>query len=102
MLAALIESLELELPGRDFVLTTNTFATPAHRVYEALGFDVQETRWHFDREIAEQLWRVSHEQRAPVATHIRFQSGRWEVRVFIMKRKYATPMRVASPLHAGG
>lgn len=86
MLSALIDALSDEFPGRDFALTTNTFATPAHRVYAALGFSVAETRWHYDREIAEQLWRVPHEQRAPVATHIRFHTGRWEVRVYIMTR----------------
>lgn len=94
MLAAVIESLETDLPGRDFALTTNTFATPAHHVYAALGFQTIETRWHFDREIAEQLWRVPHEQRAPIATHIRFHNGRWEVRVFVMRRKSGTPVRL--------
>lgn len=93
MLAALMDALALEYPGRNFALTTNTFATSAHRAYEALGFGVIETRWHYDREIAEQLWRVPHEQRAPIATHIRFHLGRWEVRVYVMTRPPTTPMR---------
>ncbi len=94
MLAALMDSLEPEFPARKFALTTNTFATTAHRVYEALGFTVAETRWHYDSEIAEQLWRVPHEQRAPIATHIRFQTGRWEVRVYVMTRPPGAPMRL--------
>jgi ribosomal protein S18 acetylase RimI-like enzyme len=94
MLAALIEALEADHPGRDFALTTNSFATSAHRAYRALDFETQETRWHYDREIAEQLWRVSPEARAPIATHIRFHGGRWEVRVFTMKRRSGSPLRL--------
>jgi RimJ/RimL family protein N-acetyltransferase len=92
MLAALIESLEAHFPGRDFALTTNTFATRAHRAYQSVGFVTQETRWHYDREIAEQLWRVPHDVRAPIATHIRFHNGRWEVRVYTMKRRSGSPL----------
>ena len=94
MLAAVMDSLEPEFPGRRFALVTNTFATPAHRVYEALGFRTVETRWHFDREIADQLWRVPHTDRALIATHIRFSTGRWEVRVYVMHRPSGAPMRL--------
>jgi RimJ/RimL family protein N-acetyltransferase len=92
MLATLIHSLEAEFPGRDFALTTNSFATTAHRAYRALGFQTEETRWHYDREIAEQLWRVSSEVREPISSHIRFHNGRWEVRVYTMKRRSGSPL----------
>ncbi|HEX6031340.1 MAG TPA: GNAT family N-acetyltransferase [Tepidiformaceae bacterium] len=94
MLAALMTQLEFEYPGRDFVLSSNTFATNAHRAYEAVGFRIAETRWHHDREIAEKLWKVPHQARAPIATHIRFQNGRWEVRTYVMRRKARAPMHV--------
>lgn len=97
MLAALMSALEADYPGSDFVLTTNTFAAHAHRAYQALGFEISETRWHFDRDIAEMLWRVTPAQREPIARHIRFQSGRWEVRVFVMKRRCGTPMAARRP-----
>lgn len=91
MLATLMTWLESEFHG-DFVLTANTFAEHAHRAYFALGFRVTETRWHFDREIAELLWKVPHAEREPLTPHIRFQNGRWEVRVHIMRRRRGTPM----------
>jgi RimJ/RimL family protein N-acetyltransferase len=96
MLAALMTWLERECPGPDFVLTSNTFAEHAHRAYFALGFRIVESRWHFDREIAQQLWRVSPEAREPVARHTRFQNGRWEVHVHVMMRKPGTPMDLRS------
>ncbi len=95
MLAALMEWLEVQFAGdSEFVLTTNTFAEPAHRAYRALGFRVVETRWHYDSAIAEQLWKVSAEEREPVSKHIRFHSGRWEVRTHVMKRPRGGPMDV--------
>lgn len=86
MMAALLQWLEEEYPGSDFVLTTNTFAERAHRAYQALGFRVAETRWHYDRPLAEQLWRVSREQRKGIEKHLRFHNGRWEVRTHLMAR----------------
>ncbi len=84
MMAALIDWLEREHPGPDFVLTTNTFAERAHRAYQALGFKVAETRWHYDRPLAEQLWRVPRPQRKAIEAHLRFHNGRWEVRTHLM------------------
>lgn len=92
MLAAGMTWLEEKYAGSDFVLTTNTFAAHAHRAYAALGFAVAETRWHYDREIAEMLWRAPPAEREPVAKHIRFQAGRWEVRTHVMRRRRGTPM----------
>ncbi len=92
MLAALMRALEVEFPGEDFVLSSNTFAEHAHRAYQALGFAVIETRWHFDREIAERLWKVSPAEREPIARHIRFHGGRWEVRTHVLKRPHGVPM----------
>ena len=86
MLTVLIEWLERDQPGRDFVLTTNTFATRAHRAYRAVGFSVKETRWHYDRDIAAELWDASPERRAPLMPHMRFHNGRWEVRTYLMER----------------
>jgi RimJ/RimL family protein N-acetyltransferase len=97
MLAALMEWLEGEYATLDFVLTSNTFAEQAHRAYTALGFRVSETRWHFDREIAEQLWKVSPREREPISHHIRFQNGRWEVQTHVFKRPRGTPMETGSP-----
>lgn len=103
MLAALMGYLETEEPRPSFILTTNSFAEHAHRAYRAVGFETVETRWHFDREIAEALWRVTPAQREPVSRHIRFQDGRWQVRNFIMRRKPGTPMitRLATPRAVG-
>jgi ribosomal protein S18 acetylase RimI-like enzyme len=92
MLAALMTWLEGEYPGRDFVLTSNGFAENAHRTYRALGFEVAETRWHYDKELAAKLWRVSAKEREPVARYLRFQSGRWQVRAYIFRRKAGAPM----------
>ena len=92
MLAALMLWLESEYPGQDFVLSSNTFAERAHHAYQSLGFEVVETRWHFDREIAEQLWKVPPSVREPIARHLRFQNGRWEVRTHVMARRRGTPM----------
>ncbi len=92
MLAALMTWLEVEHPRPSFILTTNSFAEHAHRAYRAVGFEVTETRWHFDREIAEALWRVTPREREPVSRHIRFQNGRWQVRTYIMRREPGAPM----------
>lgn len=92
MLAALMSYLEVHHPRPSFVLTTNSFAEHAHRAYAALGFEVSETRWHFDREIAEALWRVTPKQREPISRHIRFQNGRWQVRSFVMRRQPGAPI----------
>ncbi len=86
MLTALLEWLTAEYPGPNFVLTTNTFAERAHRAYQSLGFQVAETRWHFDRPLAERLWRATHEERKAIEGHLRFQNGRWEVRTHLMVR----------------
>gem|GEM_PF-844532 len=96
MLAALMTWLEKECPGQDFVLTSNTFAEHAHRAYFALGFRIVETRWHFDREIAQLLWRVSPEQREPIAKHVRFHNGRWETQVYVMVRERGAPMDLSN------
>lgn len=93
MLAALMTSLESQRPyGPDFVLTSNTFAEHAHRAYQALGFEVVETRWHFDKELAERLWKVGPAEREPIARHIRFNAGRWQVRTHVMKRRRGARM----------
>jgi RimJ/RimL family protein N-acetyltransferase len=87
MVDTLVRWLEVRYPsGPAFLLSTNTFATHAHRAYRAAGFEVSETRWHHDREIAEALWKVSPEQRATISDHVRFHRGRWEVRVYLMRR----------------
>ena len=96
MLAALMTHLEQDPQRTSFVLTTNSFAEHAHRAYRALGFEITETRWHFDREVADALWRVTPKQREPVSRHIRFQNGRWQVRSYIMRRGAGTPMNLAS------
>lgn len=93
MLAALMAHFEAERPDApEFVLSSNTFAESAHRAYRALGFEVAETRWHFDKEIAEQLWKVGPVQREPIARHIRFHTGRWQVRTYVLKRRRGAPM----------
>lgn len=98
MLAALITWLEAEHPGQDFVLSSNTFAGHAHRAYFALGFRIAETRWHFDREIAEALPLAPRALREPLQPHLRFQSGRWEVRTHVMRRLRHTPMETGQRL----
>lgn len=87
MLRALVEWLEVQYPnGPGFVLSTNAFATHAHRAYRAVGFEVAETRWHYDKQLADELWRVPTEQRAPIAPFTRFHQGQWQVRIHIMRR----------------
>lgn len=87
MMLALTAWLDAQYPlGPACVLTTNAFATHAHRAYHAAGFEIAETRWHFDRQLADLLWKVAPAQREPIAPYIRFQRGQWEVRVHIMKR----------------
>lgn len=92
MLAALMSWLEAEYTRGDFVLSSNTFAEHAHRAYFALGFRIVESRWHYDREIAQLLWQVSPQEREPVARHVRFHAGRWEVRTHVMRRPRGAPM----------
>jgi RimJ/RimL family protein N-acetyltransferase len=92
MLAALMDWLEPSYPGRPFVLSSNTFAEHAHRAYFALGFEVVETRWHYDRELADMLWRAGAEGRRPIAQHIRFHGGRWEVRTHVLRRNSGIPI----------
>jgi len=91
MLAAVMGWLEEEYPGPDFTLTSNGYAERAHRTYRALGFRVVKTRWHFDKEVAARLWRVSPRERDAVAPHIRFQGGRWQVRAHIFSRPQGHP-----------
>jgi ribosomal protein S18 acetylase RimI-like enzyme len=100
MLAGIMLWLEQVYPRRDFVLSSNTFATHAHRAYYALGFRVAETRWHFDRDLAERMWKVSGAERELVSRHMRFQNGRWEVRTHVMQREHGAPMDVREPLWA--
>ncbi|MGI8925908.1 MAG: GNAT family N-acetyltransferase [Tepidiformaceae bacterium] len=95
MLAALMDWLERAYPAAEFVLTSNTFALHAHRAYLALGFQVTETRWHHDRELAAELWKVSPARRREIDSHIRFHNGRWEVRTQVFRRKSGTPMATA-------
>jgi hypothetical protein len=94
MLATLMPWLEHQKPGVGFILSTNTFAVHAHRAYLAVGFTIVETRWHYDKEIAERLWKVSVREREPIARHIRFFGGRWEVRTHVMRRRPGAPMDV--------
>jgi len=94
MLAVLMQWLEAAHPRASFVLTSNAFNSHAHRAYTALGFEVSETRWHFDREIADALWRVTPKQREPIQHHIRFQNGRWQIRTHIFRRQPGSSMDV--------
>jgi RimJ/RimL family protein N-acetyltransferase len=87
MVDALVRWLEERYPhGPGFLLSTNAFAVHAHRAYGAVGFEIAETRWHHDRQLAEMLWKVTPQQREIIAEHIRFYRGRWEVRMHIMRR----------------
>ena len=97
MLAVIMSWLEGEHPGRGFVLTSNAFASHAHRAYAALGFSLADTRWHFDRELALELWRVPAAQRESVAQHIRFSNGRWEVRSLMFRRRPGAAMETGRP-----
>jgi RimJ/RimL family protein N-acetyltransferase len=92
MLAALMTWLEDTDRGRPFVLTSNTFATHAHRAYLGLGFQVVETRWQYDHELAEGLWKATGPQRDAIAEHVRFMNGRWEVRTHVFRREPGAPM----------
>lgn len=96
MLAVLMRWLEQEHPRPSFVLTANAFNEHAHRAYRALGFEIAETRWNFDREIAEALWRVTPKEREPLQRLIRFQNGRWQVKVYIFRREPGAPMDVGT------
>ncbi len=92
MLAALLSWLEAEYPGPDFVLTTNTFAERAHHAYFVLGFEIGDTRWHYDRPLAEALWHAPREQRRAIEGHLRLRKGRWEVRTYLMVRPQRRPL----------
>lgn len=94
MIAALMTSLEITHPGLDFILATNGFATPAHRVYHALGFTILETRWLVDEEIAKALWKVDKERRKPIMEHMRFAGRQWQVRQHLMVRRAGATMNV--------
>ncbi|MDW8046459.1 MAG: GNAT family N-acetyltransferase [Chloroflexota bacterium] len=100
MLAVLLRWLEAEVPGRSFVLTTNSFAERAHRAYQALGFTVEGERWQYDPDLAAGLWRATPEQREALRGHLRFENGRWEVRVFVMRRLPGAPMALGPRLGA--
>jgi hypothetical protein len=101
MMAALMTALESEFPGRRFVLNANSFAEHAHRAYFALGFRIEETRWHFDLDLARSLWTIPPRERRPIANHIRFRSGRWEVRTHLMIRESGAAMSVDEPVIGG-
>ena len=94
MLAALMTYLEEGMPKASFVLTTNAFALGAHKAYHAVGFEISETRWNWDKEIADALWRVTPKEREPISRYIRFQGGRWQVRTYVMRRQPGAPMKV--------
>lgn len=94
MLSVLMRWLEKEHPRPSFILTANAFNDHAHRAYRALGFEPVETRWNFDREIADALWRVTPKQREPIQRFIRFQNGRWQVKTYIFRREPGTPMHL--------
>jgi ribosomal protein S18 acetylase RimI-like enzyme len=96
MLAALMTSLEQDYPGRPFALNANSFAEHALRAYAALGFEIMDTRWHFDLDLAKELWRIAPEERRPIARHLRFQNGRWEVRTHLMERQPGTYMNIGA------
>jgi len=102
MLAAVMAWLEKAHPGRDFVLTANSFAVHAHRAYRAVGFEVTETRWHYDRELADLLWRVTPAERGEITRYMRFQDGRWQIHALVFRRRAGTPMDTrAGPLQGG-
>lgn len=105
MLAALVNWLEVAYPRREgFILSTNAFATHAHRAYRAVGFDITETRWHYDREIAEGIPMATPEQRAIVGPFIRLNHGRWEVRIHVMRRPlhWRAPVSPEASVPVGG
>jgi RimJ/RimL family protein N-acetyltransferase len=86
MLTALIDWLAVDQPNKSLVLAANTFAERALRAYGALGFAPAETRWLYDSALAEALSRLPPDRREPVAGHVRFLHGRWEVRTYLMRR----------------
>jgi ribosomal protein S18 acetylase RimI-like enzyme len=94
MLGILMRHLEATDPRVSFLLTSNAFNEHAHRAYRALGFEITETRWHYDREIAAHLWKVTPREREPLQRHLRFQNGRWQVRTHIFRRAPGTPMQL--------
>jgi RimJ/RimL family protein N-acetyltransferase len=96
MLAVLMEWLEVHEPRPSFLLASNAFNHHAHRAYEALGFRISESRWHFDRQISEQLWKVTPKVREPIQRYLRFQSGRWQVKTHIFRREPGAPMDVSA------
>lgn len=97
MLGILMQTLEREDARVSFLLTSNAFNEHAHRAYRALGFEISETRWHYDREIAAQLWRVPPRLREPLQRHLRFQNGRWQIRTHIFRRMPGAPMHLDAP-----
>lgn len=96
MLATIMTWLEPQRPGRPFVLTSNSFAGHAHRAYRALGFEITETRWHFDQDVARELWKAPEEVRQTLTGHTRFVNGRWEVRAHVFSRPAGAPMDLSS------
>ena len=102
MLAVLMTWLEDAATGFDFILTTNTFAEHAHRVYFALGFSVIDTLWVHDEGISRAMWDVPYDRRRQVSAHIRFFDGAWQVRQHLMQRRAGTAMRIDSGTAAAG
>ncbi|MBI5946884.1 MAG: GNAT family N-acetyltransferase [Chloroflexi bacterium] len=95
MMAAAMGWLEAEYPASDFILTSNAFSERAHHAYLALGFEVTETRWHHESDLAMQLWKVAPAEREALSPFLRFSNGRWEVRTHVMKRKRGAPMALS-------
>jgi RimJ/RimL family protein N-acetyltransferase len=91
MLRALIDWLAVRYPSRDVVLTTNTFAKPAHRAYRAIGFEIVEKRWQYDEAIARALLRGPRDFYVRIAPHVRYTNGRWEVRTLLMRYRTTPP-----------
>ncbi len=85
MLQALLGWLDTRDCG-ELVLSVNSFAHGARRIYERLGFAPVETRWQFDPALDADLRRLPPGQHGPVEGHVRFSLGRWEVRTFLMRR----------------
>lgn len=86
MLEALLAWLDARDGGSELVLSVNSFAHHARRIYERLGFLPAETRWQFDPALDAALRRLAPAQRSQVDGHVRFQRGRWEVRTTLMRR----------------
>ncbi len=85
MLTILMPWLAERYAGRDFVMTSNTFATRAHRAYLTLGFTITSTRWQYDSEMAAALWKLSPLEREQMAAHTRFSAGLWETKAYVFK-----------------